>query len=100
MARPASAAVEDADSDCRSFPPTRPRISDIGPQGRRGPADSLPVKIDGLPIEAQVSAAVARKAQSVQKVLGQAALDLIETSGSAAPAPSLDGRGQHINTRA
>ena len=58
------------------------------------------MKIDALPVEAQISAAVARKALSVQKVLGQAALDLIETSGSATPAPSLDGRGQHINTRA
>jgi hypothetical protein len=58
------------------------------------------VKIDRLPVEAQISAAVAQKALSVQKVLGQAAIDLIETSGSAAPAPSLDGRGQHINTKA
>lgn len=58
------------------------------------------MKIDALPIEAQVSAAVARKAQSVQKVLGQAAIDLIEGAGNAAPAPTADGRGQLINTKA
>lgn len=71
-----------------------------GPQVRGLPADTPLVRIDKLPLEAQVSAAVARKALSVQKVLGQAAIDLIETSASAAPAPTLDGRGQHINTRA
>jgi hypothetical protein len=56
------------------------------------------VKIDSLPIDLQVSAAVARKAQSVQKQLGQAAVQLIE--GAAAPAPTADGRGQLINTKA
>jgi hypothetical protein len=58
------------------------------------------VKIDKLPVEAQISVAVARKAQTVQKVLGQAAVDLIEGAGNAAPAPTGDGRGQLVNTRA
>jgi hypothetical protein len=63
-------------------------------------ADSPPVKIDSLPIDLQVSAAVARKAQSVQKQLGQAAVQLIEGAGAAAPAPTADGRGQLVNTKA
>ncbi len=47
-----------------------------------------------------VSAAVAKKARSVQRVLGQAAVDLIEAAGAAAPAPTGDGRGQLISTKA
>jgi hypothetical protein len=61
-----------------------------------------PVKIDGLLLDAQITAAVARKAQSVQRQLGQAAVDLIEAAGSTAPAsaPTADGRGAIINTKA
>jgi hypothetical protein len=62
------------------------------------------VKVDSLsslPLEAQISAAVARKAQSVQEQIGQAAIQLID--GGAAEsgmAPAGDGRGELINTRA
>lgn len=58
------------------------------------------VKIDGLLLDAQIATAVARKAQSVQRQLGQAAVDLIEAAGSTAPAPTADGRGAIINTKA
>ncbi len=58
------------------------------------------MKIDGLPVDAQVAAAVARKAQSVQKLEGQAAVDLIEAAAATAPAPTPDGRGSVINTKA
>jgi hypothetical protein len=68
------------------------------------PADSRHVKIESLaslPVEAQVSAAVARKALAVQKQLGEAGIALIE---AASPADALkstgDGRGQHIHTLA
>jgi len=62
------------------------------------------VKIDSLsslPIEAQIASAVARKAQTVQEQIGQAAVELIQGStGSGSMAPAGDGRGQLINTRA
>jgi hypothetical protein len=53
-----------------------------------------------MPLDMQIAAAVARKAQSVQKLEGQAALDLIEAAASAAPGPSADGRGGVIDTKA
>jgi hypothetical protein len=63
-------------------------------------ADSSRVKIDGLALEAQITAAVAKRAQSVQRQLGQAAIDLIEAASPGAPVPTADGRGALINTRA
>jgi hypothetical protein len=77
-----------------------PTAIELGPSAWPRAADSLPVKIDSLPLDMQISAAVARKAQSVQKQLGQAAVQLIEAAGAAAPAPTADGRGQHVNTKA
>jgi hypothetical protein len=58
------------------------------------------VSIDKLPIDLQISAAVARKELSVQRQLGEAAVQLIEAAAQAAPAPTGDGRGAIINTRA
>ncbi|HTE53704.1 MAG TPA: hypothetical protein VK698_22775 [Kofleriaceae bacterium] len=58
------------------------------------------MRIDKLPVELQISAAVAVKAQSVQRQMGQAAVQLIEGAGVLAPSSSGDGRGTIINTRA
>lgn len=48
----------------------------------------------------QIAAAVARKVQTVQKIEGQAAVDLITAAGDVAPPPGADGRGARINTKA
>lgn len=58
------------------------------------------MRIDKLPPSVQISAAVARKEQSVQRQLGEAAVQLIESAAEAAPAPTADGRGTLVNTRA
>lgn len=58
------------------------------------------MRIDKLPVDVQISAAVARKEQSVQRQLGEAAVQLIEGAAEAAPGPTADGRGTLINTRA
>lgn len=58
------------------------------------------MRIDKLPVDVQITAAVARKEQSVQRQLGEAAVQLIEGAAEAAPGPTADGRGTLINTRA
>lgn len=62
------------------------------------------MKIEGIPLDLQIAAAVARKAQSVQEIEGQAALDLINAAGEASPPREAallpDGRGAIINTKA
>jgi hypothetical protein len=62
------------------------------------------VKIDGMPVDMQIAAAVAREVQTVLEAEGQAALDLIRSAGAppreTQPATGPDGRGSLINTTA
>ncbi len=51
----------------------------------------------------QIAVAVARKALTIQKIEGQAAIDLINAAGDAAPPQAAllpDGRGAIVNTSA